>query len=129
MKNYKVGSIVLATDQGLGYLARGFYDNGIIDKVFIKQHSSRINHPEWYKDDVVSSIDALIEQCDTLLFFEEVFDWKIIVRARERGIKTILMVDYECSRYPLPYFPDEVWCPSALDLDVYKKLYPDIPIV
>jgi len=40
------GAIVLATDQGLGYLAKDFYDNGIINKVLIYKHSRRKNHTE-----------------------------------------------------------------------------------
>ncbi len=117
----KIGSVVLATSQGLGYLAKDFYDNGIIDKVFVWKHSSRENHYEWYPDRV-QNIDDLLD-CNILFFFEEVFDWKIIVRAREKGIKTILMVDYECTRYPLPYQPDLILCPSALDFEFYKNLY------
>ena len=38
------GSIVYATEQGLGYLAKDFYDNGIIDLVCIERHSNRTNH-------------------------------------------------------------------------------------
>lgn len=119
MKSFKVGSIVLATDQGLGYLAKSFYDNGIINKVYVQPHSSRTNHYDWYPDRV-SSIDGLLE-CDTLVFFEEVFNWKIIVKAREKGIKTVLIPMYECTRNPLPYQPDLILTPSDLD----QKYYPE----
>lgn len=114
----KIGSIVLATDQGLGYLAKSFYDNGIINKVYVKPHSSRTNHYDWYPDRVSSPDDLL--DCDALLFFEEVFDWKIIPKAREKGIKTVLMVMYECSKCPFPYEPDLILTPSDLD----QKYYP-----
>lgn len=126
-KSFRVGSIVLATEQGLGYLAKAFYDNGIIDTVYVQKHTTRDNHFEWYPDRV-RNIDELLD-CNVLIFFEEVFDWKIIAKARELGIKTILMPMYECSRFPLPYKPDEVWCPSDLDYDVYKKLYPQDEVV
>jgi hypothetical protein len=120
------GSIVLATDQGLGYLAKDFFDNGIIDKVLIHEHSTRPTHREWYPGSAsVSSREALLEECDTLLFFETPFDWKIIPEARAKGIKTILMVMYECTRYPLPYQPDLVLSPSELD----KLYYPDSTLV
>lgn len=118
MKQSKVGSIVLATEQGLGYLAKAFYDNGLIDVAYVKPHTSRTNHYEWYPDRV-SSVDELLD-CDTLIFFEEVFDWSIIPKARAKGIKTVLMVMYECTRNPLPYEPDVILCPSLLDLDYYK---------
>lgn len=118
----KVGSIVLATDQGLGYLAKDFFDNGVIDYVLIREHSSRVNHREWYPEDrVVNSLSELIEKCDTLLFFEEVFFWEAIPRAREAGKKTVLMPMYECTRSPMPYEPDLILAPSVLDLDYYKE--------
>lgn len=115
-----IGSIVLATEQGLGYLAKAFFDNGIIDKVMIHHHSSRKNHWEWYTGFACRNEEELFNNITHLILFETPFDWKIIVRARERGIKTILIPMYECTKYPFPYQPDEVWCPSALDYDFYK---------
>jgi hypothetical protein len=120
-RSYKVGAIVLATDQGLGYLAKSFYDNGLIDVVFIHKHSQRVNHTEWY-DNTVDSVDGLLD-CDTLLFFETVFHWKIIKIARERGIKTVLMPMYECTNNPLPLHPDMLLAPSDLDLQVYPTAH------
>ena len=114
-----IGAVVLATEQGLGYLAKDFYDNGVIDKVFVWNHSTRTNHYEWYPNRV-QNIDELLE-CDSILFFETPFDWKLILKARQKGIKTILMVMYECTPNPLPYSPDLILCPSKLDLDYYKE--------
>lgn len=120
----KVGSIVLATHQGLGYLAKSFYDNGIINRVYIKDHSSRKNNYHWYRpEDIVGSPDELLD-CDALIFFEEVFDWKIIPKAREQNVKTILMPMYECTRNPLPYVPDMVICPSLLDMQYFREYHP-----
>lgn len=124
MKTFKLGSIVLATHQGLGYLAKDFYDNGVIDNVYVHPHGSRENHYDWYPDRY-KSYDEMLDDIDVLLMFETPFDWKVIPKAREKGVKTILVVNYECTNYPLPYFPDEIWCPSDLDMDVYTKLYPD----
>lgn len=115
------GSIVLATEQGLGYLAKSFFEHGIIDKVFIHEHTSRKNHREWYpRESIVSSEEELL-QCDTLIFFEEVWNWKIILKAREKGIKTILIPMYECTRFPLPYQPDLIITPSLLDHQYYPE--------
>lgn len=123
-KQYKVGSIVLATDQGLGYLAKDFYDNGIIDVVYVHPHSSRVNHYDWYEYRV-ASMDQLLDICDVILLFETPFDWRFIVRAREKGVKTIFMPMYECTRYPLPYQPDYIISPSLLD----QKYYPESEFV
>lgn len=114
-----IGSIVLATDQGLGYLAKAFFDNGIIDLVSIHKHTTRYNHYNWYPDSV--SEEELLNQCDTLIFFETPFNWRIIPKARELGIKTILVPMYECTQYPFPYQPDEIWCPSDLDYNFYQE--------
>lgn len=112
-----IGTIALATEQGLGYLAKAFYDNGIIDTVCIHKHSSRENHYEWYPNHVD---EEELYKCSTLIFFETPFNWKIIPEARKRGIKTILIPMYECSNFPFPYEPDEIWCPSDLDYKFYK---------
>lgn len=122
MEEKRVGSIVLATDQGLGYMAKEFFDNGIIQKVFIYQHSSRPAHLKWYPASArVSTAQDLLKTCDTLLFFETPLVWKIIPMARDYQVKTVLMPMYECTPYPLPYEPDVVLSPSLLD----HKYYPD----
>lgn len=118
----KVGAVVLATDQGLGYLAKAFYDHGLVDKVWIKRHSTRENHVDWYKaGDIVDYEYRLLDECTTILFFETPFNWKLIPMARERGIKTVLMPMYECTHFPFPYEPDLLLCPSALDFDSYPE--------
>lgn len=114
-----IGAVVLATEQGLGYLAKAFYDNGVIDKVYIKEHSTRKNHYEWFPNRVNKPEDLL--DCESIIFFETAFEWKLIPLARDKGIKTILMVMYECTPNPLPYSPDIILCPSKLDLDYYKE--------
>lgn len=112
--------ICLATDQGLGYLAKSFYDNGLIDYVYIHEHSSRTNHREWYpRESVVSSTDELIERSDVIFGIETFFNWKVIPKAREKGKKTVLMPMYECTPYPNPYVADLILSPSLLDLDYY----------
>lgn len=113
-----IGTVGFATEQGLGYLTKAFFDNGVIDLMCIHRHTSRTNHYEWYPNHV--SPETLLETCKTILFIETPFDWKMIVEARNRGIKTILIPMYECTRYPFPYQPDEIWCPSALDYKFYK---------
>lgn len=115
------GCVCLATEQGLGYMAKDFYDHGVIQKVFITPHSSRKNHPEWYRsEDVLTNLGQLLE-CDSIVFIENAFYWKLIPMARDAGVKTILIPMYECTPRPLPYEPDLILSPSALD----KKYYPD----
>lgn len=121
----EVGSVVLATSQGLGYLAKEFYDNGIIKNILVHPHTTRKNHYDWYTDRVMNQ-EELLAKSKVLIFFETPFDWKIIPKARELGIKTILITMYECTRYPFPYEPDEIWCPSALDMQFYAEKSPKL---
>lgn len=115
----RVGSVVLATDQGLGVLAKSFFDHGVVTEVFVREHTTRENHLDWYPNRR-GSVDELLGCIDTLLLFETAFDWKVIVKAREMGVKTVLMPMYECTPDPLPYEPDVIICPSKLDLDYYQ---------
>ena len=118
-----IGSIVLASHQGLGYLAKDFYDNGVLDKVLVHKHSRRPSHPEWYPNSRPSNdenLKWLLDGLDAVLFFETPFSWKVIPMAREMGVKTVLMPMYECTPYPLAYEPDMILCPSVLDLDYYE---------
>lgn len=121
MKSFRVGTICYATNQGLGILAKSFYDNGVIQEVLVQPHSRYENNYNWYPNRVKNA-DELLSKIDTLLLFETPFDWKIIPKARELGIKTILMPMYECTTYPLPYSPDLLLCPSELDFDHYARV-------
>lgn len=117
-----IGAIVFATEQGLGYLAKDFFDNGIINKVYIYPHSSRTNHREWYpRESVVSSIEELIDSCEVIIGFETFFDWTVIPKARAKGKKTVLMPMYECTPFPNPYSPDLILSPSDLDTQYYPN--------
>ena len=44
----RIGMVCYAYCQGLGYLAKSFYDAGLIDEVLIYHHGGAILHPEWY---------------------------------------------------------------------------------
>lgn len=121
-KTLNIGSVVYATEQGLGRLAKAFYDNGVISKVLIQKHSRHDEHTEWYQEWKYlhpENYNWFLEGLDAVLFLETPFDWKLLIRARERGIKTILMPD-ECTPYPLRYEPDIILCPSLLEMEYNK---------
>ncbi len=112
------GAVIYATNQGLGIQAKTFYDNGIFQKAFVQKHSSYENHYEWYPDRV-DSFEELLNTCDKIIFFEIAFDWKYIIRARERGVKTIFFLMYECTHNPLPYFPDVLVGGSVMEREYF----------
>lgn len=97
------GTVIYATEQGLGRQAKSFIDNGLIQEVFCHPHSTYTNHYEWYPNRN-KSFDEMLDKIDEIWFFETPFDWKYLLKARERGIKTVLFLMYECSR--LLYYPD-----------------------
>lgn len=120
----KVGSLVYATDQGLGILAKSFVDNGIITDPYVVRHSSHHTHDEWYPGAPQTSIRPFDTRkvrewangMDVLLFLETPFDWMLIPYCRGRQIKTVLMTMHECTPVDRPAEPDLYLCPSALDL-------------
>lgn len=125
----KVGSIVYSTPQGLGILAKSFYDAGVVTHPLILEHHSRLNFgAQWYPgcqmiptrnlEAYASTLQQYCESVDVMLFFETPFYWPLIDHCRKRGIKTILMPMYEClpPKSRLPYQPDKFICPSLLDL-------------
>lgn len=139
----RVGSIVLSTFQGLGILARAFYDNGVVDEVLVKRSGRMTNHPEWFgnapvvgnpasdfeksftKQDHAAVVDFL-SKIDVLLLFEIPFVDELIVLAKQMGVKVALMPMYECT--PFPIEADLYICPSVLDEDYYKEMYPQARI-
>lgn len=114
-----VCSIVLATEQGLGYLAKDFYDNGVIDNVFVWEHTARKNHYEWYPNRF-TNINQLFS-CDTLLILETPHNWDIVKRMKELGKMVVIMPMYECTNPNFPVKPDKIICPSELDLKYYPN--------
>lgn len=125
----KVGSLVYATEQGLGILGKSFYDAGVVTDVLVVRHGRRPEREDWYPGKPrVSSLhgDAklirdFIKTMDVMLFFETPFDWTLIPFCREQKVKSVLMPMYECMPELLPYSPDQFICPSLLDMDYYPQ--------
>lgn len=134
----RVGTLCYATDQGLGVLAKSFYENGIITDALVLQHSSRNTHWEWYPKSVgnnsnyrthVDRIDvgkakSLIREVDIMLFFETPFVWDLISYCKRINRPCVIMPMYECMPSELPDIPTAFFCPSHLDYEYYSK-YPN----
>lgn len=131
MSSLRVGSLVYCTHQGLGILAKSFYDNGIVTDPIIVRHGRHHNNLEWYPEgtpviadirrDVMRVVDPVLAQVDVMFFFETPFDWQIIDRCRKVGVKTLLMPMYECMPRRLPLHPDAIVNPSMLDQQYYPQ--------
>jgi hypothetical protein len=135
-----VGSVIYATSQGLGHLAKSFFDAGVINKVMIYQHphgeAVAPTHTEWYPEGthVIQSrsidgeaVERFLDDVDVVLFFETPFDWAFANRCHERGVKTVIIPMYEWFLERPPHKFDLFINPSLLD----QKYFPEgihIPI-
>jgi glycosyltransferase involved in cell wall biosynthesis len=136
----KVGTIVYATNSGLGVLAKEFYDNGIITDVLVQTHPTLKNNFHWYKDSPALSIvndiainttptprhnkdliEAFIDKIDILFLFEIEWYSDVIQLARKKGKKLVFMPMYECS--PFPILADCYLTVSDLDHEYYTQMY------
>lgn len=133
----RVGSIVYATDQGLGILAKSFVDHGVVTDVMVVRHGRRPEHFDWYPQaPIIGNLHGradhmlMCEFCsdmDVMLFFETAFNWSLIDFCRKRGVKTALCVMHECTPRELPATPDLLLCPSKLDLEQMQRCFPSMP--
>lgn len=122
----KIGTICYATTRGLGYLAKNFIDNGVINDICVVNHPS-VPMQDWYPKAPVVQMREMNtrvtkEFCDgheAMLFFETPFDWSVIPHCKMRGIRTYLVTMYECSPQPFPVEPHRYLCPSLLDYDEF----------
>jgi hypothetical protein len=130
----RVGSIVLATDQGLGVLARSFYTAGVVTDILVVRHSSRPTNESWYPGaKIISASDRqamreFVRQLDVFLAFELPWDWSLFPFCREQGVRSALMPMVECMPKVLPSQPDLFLCPSLLDLQYYPERSVFIPV-
>jgi len=122
----RVGSLVYATDQGLGILAKSFWDAGVIDTVCIVRHGKHITHEDWFPGETVlgnlnmtDELVAWIKSLDVFLAFETPFNWNIFDVCRENKVRSVLMPMHECLHSKVRVHKPDVWlCPSHLDIAV-----------
>lgn len=127
----RVGAIIYATDQGLGVLARDFYDAGVIQKVLVFRHphGDRPSHMEWYPGaaEMVArpfrgpAVEDFLKSVDVVLYFETPFDWDLVGECRRRNIRTVLIPMYEWYLEHPPRTFDAFINPSRLDQDYFPQ--------
>lgn len=126
----RVGSLVFSTEQGLGRLAKSFYDAGIVTDPIIVQHSRHPTQTQWYPPStpvlpvrgsyaLSPAVRDMLERVDVFLAFETPFAWDIFRRCRELKKRSYLSVMYECFPKDPPSLPDAFLCPSLLDYEVF----------
>lgn len=122
-------------NSGLGTLSWEFARHLKPHKVLLVENHVHATFPERYADfDTCRAVreipDDFLDDIDVLLTFETFYDWGVIKRCRERGIKTVLYTMYEMTPDPIPLHPDLYLCPSTLDFDVMPdpKVYLPVPV-
>lgn len=114
-----LGIIGKNNDKGLGTLTRDFIKNLNIDeRIFIEDSRTSRDLKGHYVKDPLPLIDSL--KCDTL-FIMEMPLFAVFKRCRERGIKTILCVNYEFTPLNMVEEPDLYQCSSSLNFDEIKS--------
>ncbi len=142
MKDLKIGLIARADNSGLGTLSRQFYKHlkDYIAKVMIVWNGVYEYYPERFPEEIsyvckrgvpdLEEIDNFLKDINLVLTFETPYNWNLFSKAKERGIKTVLMPNYEWLPKDLPVKPDLFLCPSKLDYDEAPepKVYLPVPI-
>lgn len=101
----RVGMVCYATTQGLGHLAKSFFDAGVVTDVIVYRHPHGTpSHMEWYPEGTLEitgrtiagpDVERFLDDIDIMLFFETPFDWNFPNRCHERGVKTAIIPMYE----------------------------------
>jgi hypothetical protein len=127
----RVGSLVYATDSGLGILARSFVCHGVVTDPVVVRHGHHVTHDDWYPGapqitslrdpKQLRRLEEIVASWDVFLAFETPFHWPLFDHCRAKGVRTALMVMYECTPERMPAEPDLILCPSLLDLKYYPQ--------
>ena len=104
----RLGIIARSDNTGLGYQTKQLTDMLNPSKVMLidfSQHNNNIQHPEWYSGyEVINvfgipdsrDIDRFLKDIDVVLSCETFYNNdELILKARDKGIKTILQYNYE----------------------------------
>jgi hypothetical protein len=136
----RVGSICYATSQGLGHLAKDFYDAGIVTDVMVFKHpgGTAPSHMDWYPKGTYEwasrpfkgeKLERWLDDIDVVLCFETPFDWVFPQRCRERGVKTVIMPMYEWFLQRPPHQFDLFLNPSLLDQQYFPQgIFIPVPV-
>jgi glycosyltransferase involved in cell wall biosynthesis len=126
----RIGIIARCDNTGLGVMTVDFFRNLTVQKVLVVPGIQE-NHLDRFANrtgvsvicptrmPTLGEIDRFLENVDVVVAFETPYDWNIFMRARQLGIKTVLIPMYEWTptNDKIPCYPDLFLCPSRLDYD------------
>ena len=134
----RFGLVVRADEGGLASLSWDFYKHLEPTKTLVVL-SKMPGMPDRFPGAVVcrqglpnlAQIEEFLDGLDVIMTFEKPYNWNLFKRAKKKGIKTILVPNYEWTDENPPEEPDLYICPSKLDFDLVNqenKVYLPIPI-
>lgn len=115
----KIGLVGKDNNKGLGTLTMEYMRHLPIDELVCvgKKHENR--YKATYVNDISSDLDRVLSVVDCL-FILETYDATLIKKAKEKGVKTILKVNYEFLREELPVLPDLFICSTTKNYKAVK---------
>lgn len=140
LQNVRIGIIARCDNSGLGVMTFDFFRNLVVSKVLLISASYENYHDRFdgYEGTQVikcargmpalEEIDLFLEDIDVVVAFETPYNWNIFSRAKEKGVKSVLipMYEWEPPNDQFPAMPDLFLCPSKLDLDEMPKGEPKV---
>lgn len=142
----KIGAILRCDNTGLGIQSKEFFDHipckpFVIDSSLLGNSQVLTPHPERYgvkpyqlrKGEIIPEreIQSFIRGIDLLFAIETPYNYRFISACREKGIKTVLQLNYEFLEFPsnLPQ-PDLLAAPSLWNYDNIpdRKMFLPVPV-
>lgn len=125
----KIGLMARVDDGGLATLTQDFWKHlpqitRTMSVIVQGRNNDHYRFPKTFLSEGYPSlgiIDEFLQDIDIVLALETPYNWNIFSKAKERGIKSILMPMYEWTQPKVPIHPDLYLCPSRLDYDIYKE--------
>lgn len=127
MQKIRLGLVARCDDSGLGTLSQDFFNYLNPDKV-LTVYGRYNNHPERFPNAIICNqgmptlehIEQFLSDIDIFITFETPYNWNLIKKAKEKGVKSIIIPNYEWTTQNPPVEPDLWLCPSKLDYKIFQ---------
>ena len=122
MTERKLGMLLRADTGGLANISKEIYDHIKPEKslVITNIFKGTTEFPDYYNGPNVTVHEGIpstaflekwLEGLNVVLALETPYNWELFRLCKQKGIKSILMVDYEWLKDPMPFKPDILWQP------------------
>ena len=137
----RVGMVVRADQTGLGNQSQDWVRNLPIKKVLVAWGEGKKSDPSFYSQvemrvceygiPTIEEIDWLLTDIDLVLTIETPYNWNLIKKAKDKGVKSIIAPNYEQLPEMIPAQPDLWLCYNLLNyqqVPFENKVYVPQPI-